>query len=43
LKPDNDDNTELYGKNVSPRAVILEGKAKAPAATQPFMDSLRRH
>ena len=42
LKPDNDDNAAVYGKNISPRAVVLEGKAKAPAATQPFMDALRR-
>jgi SH3 domain-containing YSC84-like protein 1 len=42
LKPDTDDNAELYGKNVSPDAVVLGGKMKAPAVTQPFMDALRR-
>jgi SH3 domain-containing YSC84-like protein 1 len=42
LKPDTDDNVELYGKNVSPHNVVLGGTVKAPAATQPFMEALKR-
>jgi SH3 domain-containing YSC84-like protein 1 len=42
LKPDTDDNEELYGKNVLAEDVVLGGKVKAPAPTQPFMDALRR-
>ena len=42
LKPDTDDNQELYGKTVNPSDVVLGGKVKAPAATQPFMSSLKR-
>ena len=42
LKPDTDDNAELYGKNLSPDAVVMGGKVKAPAGTQPFMDALKR-
>ena len=42
LKPDTDDNDALYGKNVSAEDVVLGGKAKAPAATQAFMEALRR-
>jgi SH3 domain-containing YSC84-like protein 1 len=42
LKPDTDDNEALYGKNVSAEDVVLGGKVKAPAATQPFMEALRR-
>jgi lipid-binding SYLF domain-containing protein len=42
LKPDTDDNAELYGKAVSPREVVLEGKMKAPADTQAFMAALQR-
>lgn len=42
LKPDTDDNGELYGKNVSAEDVVLVGKVKAPAVTQPFMQALRR-
>ena len=41
LKPDTDDNEQLYAKNVSPRDV-LDGKAKAAAVTQPFMNALKR-
>jgi len=42
LKPDADDNAALYGKNVSAEEVVLGGKTKAPAATQAFMQALRR-
>lgn len=43
LKPDTDDNAQLYGKNVSAENVVLGGKVKAPAATQPFMEALGAH
>jgi lipid-binding SYLF domain-containing protein len=42
LKPDTDDNAELYGKNVPAEDVVVAGKVKAPAGTQPFMDALKR-
>jgi lipid-binding SYLF domain-containing protein len=42
LKPDTDDNAELYGKTVSARDVVLGGNMKAPAETQAFMAALRR-
>ena len=42
LKPDNDDNAALYGKSVSPDSVVQDGSVKAPAATQPFMEALKR-
>lgn len=42
LKPDTDDNAQLYGKNVSAENVVLGGTVKAPAATKPLMDALRR-
>ena len=41
LKPDADANRELYGHEVSPRAV-LSGDAKPPEAAGPFMAALRR-
>ena len=41
LKPDTDDNAELYGKNVSPEEVVA-GKVQAPAVMKPFMDALKR-
>ena len=42
LRPDTNDNEALYGKNVSAQDVVLGGTVKAPAATQPFMNALRR-
>ena len=42
LKPDTDDNDALYGKTVSAENVVLGGKVKAPAATQPLMEALKR-
>jgi len=42
LKPDKDENAALYGKNVSAEDVVLGGKVKAAAVTQPFMQALRR-
>ena len=42
LKPDTDDNEDLYGKNVSVRDVVLGGTVRAPAETQPFMQALKR-
>jgi lipid-binding SYLF domain-containing protein len=41
LRPDSDDNEDVYGKNVTPTA-ILTGNTAAPGAAQPFMTALRR-
>ena len=41
LKPDGDDNEDLYGKRVTPTAV-LTGSMAAPAATARFMAALQR-
>jgi lipid-binding SYLF domain-containing protein len=42
LKPDTDDNEALYGKSHSPKDVVLGADVKAPAATQTFMEALKR-
>jgi SH3 domain-containing YSC84-like protein 1 len=42
LKPDTDDNAALYGKNVSAESIVQGGKATPPAATQAFMNALKR-
>ena len=42
VKPDIDDNTDLYGPNVPARDVVLGTTVKAPAATEPFMKALKR-
>jgi SH3 domain-containing YSC84-like protein 1 len=41
LRPDSDDNEDVYGKKVTPE-VILMGNTAAPGATQPFMKALNR-
>ena len=41
LKPDPEDNRDLYGKNVSPHDVLM-GTGTPPAATEAFMAALRR-
>jgi SH3 domain-containing YSC84-like protein 1 len=42
VKPDLDDNADLYGKDVSPRDVVMTGKVSPPPVTEPFMAALRR-
>ena len=42
VKPDIDDNTDLYGPNVPARDVVLGTTVKAPAVTAPFMAALKR-
>ena len=42
LKPDTDDNQDLYGKNYSAHDVVLGGTVKPSAETRVFMDALKR-
>ncbi len=42
LKPDSDDNEDVYGKRVSAEAVLTGASVKAPAEVQPFMKALLR-
>ena len=42
VKPDVEDNADLYGPKASPRDVVMGGTVKAPAATEPFMAALKR-
>ena len=42
LRPDKEDNHDLYGKDVSPRDVLAGGPITVPAAAEPFMNALRR-
>jgi hypothetical protein len=41
VRPNVDENVDLYGKDVSPRDVVIGGTTKAPAVTEPFMMALR--
>ena len=42
IKPDEDANRDVYGKNFSARDVVLGGAVRPPAATRPFMETLNR-
>ena len=42
VKPDVDDNKDLYGSKASARDVVMGGTVKAPAATDSFMTALKR-
>jgi lipid-binding SYLF domain-containing protein len=41
VKPDTDDNADLYGKGVLPRDVVIGRTVQPPPAAEPFMESLR--
>lgn len=43
LAPDDDDNRDLYGRPVEPRAILLKPDMAAPPAAQPFLDELKQH
>jgi SH3 domain-containing YSC84-like protein 1 len=42
VKPDANDNADLYGKQISPRDVVLDGKAQVTEVVQPFIAALER-
>jgi lipid-binding SYLF domain-containing protein len=42
LKPDMDDNQDLYGKEISPHDVVLGSTVKTPTVMQPFVAALER-
>jgi lipid-binding SYLF domain-containing protein len=41
LRPDSDDNEDVYGKKMTSESILI-GNTPAPAATQPFMKALIR-
>jgi SH3 domain-containing YSC84-like protein 1 len=42
LKPDEEDNRDLYGRAIQPREVLADGTVAPPPAAQPFMKALER-
>jgi lipid-binding SYLF domain-containing protein len=42
MRPDIDDNQDLYEGDVSVKDILTGGKIEAPAAVQPFMQALQR-
>jgi SH3 domain-containing YSC84-like protein 1 len=43
VKPDDDDNTDLYGSGTSAASVVTSASIAPPAVTQPFMTALARN
>jgi len=42
VRPDKEDNHDLYGKDINPQVVLTGRAAMAPAAAEPFMSALRQ-
>src|SRR5438093_9878454 len=42
VRPDVDDNTDLYGANVTASDVVIKGTVPPPSVTEPFMRALKR-
>jgi len=40
LRPDNDANKKLYGKEIDARAIVLDGAVKAPASASTLLSTL---
>lgn len=43
LRPDKDDNRDFYGKDIDPRAILLDGSVEMPAEAQPLASALSRN
>jgi len=42
LKPDGDDNRDLYGRRIAPRDILINKAVATPQAAAPFMTALKR-
>ena len=42
LREDSDDTQDLYGKGISARSVLLEGRVELPGIARPFIAALNR-
>lgn len=42
IRDDEDDNTDLYGKGISAREILLEGRVQLPGIARQFIDALNR-
>jgi len=42
VRADADDNADLYGKNIVPKDVVMNGTVAAPAGTEAFMSALKQ-
>lgn len=42
LRDDEDDNADLYGKGISAREILLEGRVQLPGVARQFVEALKR-
>jgi len=42
LRPDNEENKKLYGRDISNKDILARGDVSAPEATRPFLQALNR-
>ncbi len=42
IRDDRDDNADLYGKGISAKEILLEGRVQLPGITRAFIDALKR-
>ncbi len=42
LKPDTDDNQDVYGRRITPRDILIDKSVKTPAQAEVFIRALRR-
>ena len=42
LRPDNEENRKLYGREISNKDILARGDVSAPEATRPFLQALNR-
>lgn len=42
IRDDRDDNADLYGKGITPKQILLEGRVQLPGITRQFIDALKR-
>lgn len=43
VKPDNDGNRDLYGRDISARTILVEGKAGAPPEARALLSALSKY
>jgi SH3 domain-containing YSC84-like protein 1 len=42
IRDDTDDNVDLYGKGITPRNVLIEGRVQLPGVARDFVEALNR-
>jgi SH3 domain-containing YSC84-like protein 1 len=42
VQDDEDDNADLYGKGITAKSILLEGRVQLPGVARPFVEALKR-